>query len=265
MEEEYLVSPSVLANVEKSADCVVRAGELLMNSGAEVYRVEETMTRLGESIPGVTQCISYVMVTGILCSVQADNITVTRIARMHTSSRNLALVSAINDLARKAEKEHYSPDELMKRIEEAQSVPDYSPLTKSLWGAIGAAGFSVFFGGGPIELAFVFLIGLPIRFCSIMLEKLRINEYLVNLALAFVAAAGAVIFHRLVPASSQSNMIISSIMLLVPGLMITNALRDSVMDEPLSALVLLMQALLIACSIAIGVLLGLYVMEGFIA
>lgn len=60
-------------------------------------------------------------------------------------------------------------------------------------------------------------------------------------------------------------MIISSIMLLVPGLMITNALRDSVMDEPLSALVLLMQALLIACSIAIGVLLGLYVMEGFIA
>lgn len=59
-------------------------------------------------------------------------------------------------------------------------------------------------------------------------------------------------------------MIISSIMLLVPGLMITNALRDSVMDEPLSAVVILMQAVLIACAIAIGVLIGLYVMEALI-
>ncbi|EJW91767.1 membrane protein, partial [gut metagenome] len=57
-----------------------------------------------------------------------------------------------------------------------------------------------------------------------------------------------------------NTMVISSIMLLVPGLMITNALRDSVMGEPLSALVLLTEAVLVACAIALGALTGLYIM-----
>lgn len=257
-------SQQALMDAEQCADCVLHAGVLLMSSGAEVYRVEETMTRLGESVPGVEECTSYVMVTGILCSVQMEGVTVTRMARIHSTSRNLSLVCAINALSREAEHNHYSPDELMELLDAAERTPDYTPMTKALWGAIGAAGFSIFFGGGPIDIAFVFLIGLAVRFCTVMLEKIRINDYLVNLFLAFLIASCAVLFHHFVPEASQSNMIISAIMLLVPGLMITNALRDSVMDEPLSAMVLLTEAILISCSTALGVLIGLYLMEGLL-
>lgn len=95
---------------------ILRAGTLLMSSGAEVYRVEETMTRLGHAIPGVDSCIAYVTVTGIICSIEYQGQTVTRIARMKDSKRNLSIVNAINDLSRKSELHHYSAAEINEHL-----------------------------------------------------------------------------------------------------------------------------------------------------
>lgn len=243
---------------EESANCVLQAGVLLMKSGAEVYRVEETMTRLGNSIPFVQSCESYVMVTGVICTVQMGGQTITSMARIHDTGRNLSVVSAVNDLSRQAERQYFTPDQILEKLAQIEETPDFTPETKALWGAIGAAGFTMFFGGNLADLVFVFVIGLIVRFFTVVCEKIHLNSYLVNMFLAFLASVCSVLLHRHVPEASQSIMIISSIMLLVPGLTITNALRDSVMDEPLSALVLLMQALLCACAIAIGVLIGLF-------
>lgn len=248
---------AALEKAEEGAACILQAGCLLMSSGAEVYRVEETMTRMGYSIPGVQYCTSYVTVTGIFCSVVVDGQTVTRMARIRSQNRNLSMVAAVNTLSRQAEQEHFSARTLWKKLMAIEKIPDYSDGVKTLWGAIGAAGFVIFFGGGLQELGFVFLIGLVVRYGSVLLGRFRINEFFVNMFLSFVAAMLSVLFHKIDPQASVSIMIISSIMLLVPGLMITNALRDSVMGEPLSALVLLMQALLVAGAIAVGVLLGL--------
>lgn len=258
----WTLKEASLQEAEDGAACILKVGELLMSSGAEVYRVEETMTRLGNSIPDVDCCAAYVMVTGIICSVEVNGQTVTRMARITSQNRNLSMVSAINDLSRSAERMHYTAQELKVKLAAIERVPDYSDTVKALWGAIGAAGFVIFFGGGLIEMGFVFLIGLVVRYFSVVCDHLRINDFFVNMFLAFLAAVLAVLFHRLLPSASASKMIISSIMLLVPGLMITNALRDSVMGEPLSSLVLLMQALLIAAAIAIGVLVGLYTVGG---
>lgn len=249
-----------LIEAEQAAACILQAGCMLMSNGAEVYRVEETMNRMGYSIPGVTYCTSYVTVTGIMCSVEVRGQTVTRIARLKDLSRNMTLVSAVNELSRCAEQEHFSAEELMARLLRMNRLPNYSDLTKTLWGAIGAAGFVLFFGGGLLELVFVFLIGLFVRMSSIACARIQINEFFVNMILSFLTAILSVGIHRLIPEAQTSIMIISTIMLLVPGLTITNALRDSVMGEPLSALVLLMQAMLVACAIAIGVILGMTLM-----
>lgn len=256
-QKDWLKKEQSLQEAEEGAACILQAGCLLMSGGAEVYRVEETMTRMGYSIPGVEYCTSYVTVTGIICSVVVGGQTVTRMARIRSQSRNLSLVSAVNALSREAEQNHYESVVLWKKLKQIQKIPDYSDGMKTLWGAIGAAGFVIFFGGGFQELGFVFLIGLVVRYGSVLCGKMKINEFFVNMFLSFLAAVLAVLFHHIDPEASVSIMIISSIMLLVPGLMITNALRDSVMGEPLSAVVLLMQALLIAGAIAVGVLMGL--------
>ena len=127
-------------------------------------------------------------------------------------------------------------------------------------GAIGAAGFVIFFGGTLIEMVFVFGIGLITRYLSVLLDRLAINPFIVNASLSLIIAILSVIAHLIYPPCNVNTMIISSIMLLVPGLMITNALRDSVMGEPLSALVLLTESVLVACAIALGAIAGLFIM-----
>lgn len=258
--ESLINDAKALEKAEISARAILRAGKMLMSSGAEVYRVEETMTRLGYSIADIDYCAAYVMVTGIICSVEVGGQTVTRMARIRSQSRNLGIVNAINALSRAAEKKHYSPEQLLKKLQLIQKLPDYTDGQKALWGAIGAAGFAIFFGGGQAEMVLVFVAGLAVRYVSILCAKVNVNEFFINMLLSFVTAVLCVFFHRVVPETQTSIMIISVLMLLVPGLMITNALRDSVMGEPLSAVVLLMQALLIAAAIAAGVLVGLYVM-----
>lgn len=250
-----------LLEAEKAAACILQAGCMLMSNGAEVYRVEETMTRMGYSIPGVNYCTAYVTVTGVMCSVEIEGQTITRIARLKDLDRNMTLVSAVNDLSRQAEKKHYSAEALSQKLLALNQLPNYSDSVKTLWGAIGAAGFAIFFGGGLIEIGLVFLIGLFIRLSSIICGRLRINDFFINVLLSFITAVLAKVFHYLIPQAQTSILIISSIMLLVPGLTITNALRDSVMGEPLSSLVLMTQAMLVACAIAIGVLMGLSLMR----
>lgn len=251
---------TALKKAQEGACAILRAGTMLMSSGAEVYRVEETMTRLGNAIPGVDSCTAYVTVTGIICSIEYQGQTVTRIARMKDSKRNLSIVNAINDLSRQAEAHHFSTDIISNRLDAIDSLPNYSDLTTALWGAIGAAGFVIFYGGTLIEMAFVFVIGLITRYLSVLLDRLPINPFIVNAFLSLIIAILSVLAHRLYAPADASTMIISSIMLLVPGLMITNALRDSVMGDPLSALVLLTEAILVACAIALGAIAGLYIM-----
>lgn len=248
------------AKAQEGVCAILRAGTLLMSSGAEVYRVEETMTRLGNAICGVDSCIAYVTVTGIICSIEYQGQTVTRIARMKDSKRNLAIVNAINDLSRKAEIHHYSATEINEHLNQIDHLPNYSDFTTALWGAIGAAGFVIFFGGTLVEMAFVFVIGLITRYLSVLLDRLAINPFIVNAFLSLIIAILSVIAHRIYTPCDVNTMIISSIMLLVPGLMITNALRDSVMGEPLSALVLLTESVLVACAIALGAIAGLFIM-----
>ena len=106
-------------------------------------------------------------------------------------------------------------------------------------------------------MVFVFGIGLITRYLSVLLDRLAINPFIVNASLSLIIAILSVIAHLIYPPCNVNTMIISSIMLLVPGLMITNALRDSVMGEPLSALVLLTES---ACAIALGAIAGLFIM-----
>ncbi|MCF0245987.1 MAG: threonine/serine exporter family protein [Ileibacterium sp.] len=243
---------------ERIVGVVVAIGAMLLESGAEVYRVEETMNRLGKAVPGVDDCISYVTVTGIMCSIISKGETVTRIARIGSGSRNIAVINAINNLSRQAEKKHYGAAYLEQELEKIKALPKYSLTQKTFFAAIGAAGFAVFFNGDWKEIAGSFLIGLAVQLLYNYLSNLTLNMFFANALSAFATAVLSFLFHRFVPLASINILIISVIMLLVPGLALTNALRDTMMGEYLSGVARTTEAMLIAVSIALGVGLGLY-------
>lgn len=261
VQQEVLEEKKLLCDGEMAVDAVVKAGSLLMVAGAEVYRVEDTMQALGNSIPQVSECIPYVTSTGVMCSLVYDGMTFTRIARIRNQSRNISVINAINHLSRQSVKQHFSAKELEERLDKIPDLPVYPTWVKGLFGAIGAMGFAIFFGGNLWDVIATFFIGLFIRFGDAWMDRIEINDFLSTAFLSVIAGVFSVLVSHYFSATSQDTLIISSIMLLVPGLAIMNAIRDIMMGEYISGTASLMQALFVAAAIAIGIALSLYLAQ----
>ena len=229
------------------------AGKLLIESGAEVYRVEETMVRLSTSFPEVEDAQSFVTTTGIMFSITVDKKTHTKILRVHTRGVDLNCIDKINHLSREASSKHFTIDELYNRLHEIDQEKRYSIGTIILFGALSAGEFAIFFNGTLMEACFSFLIGIFIKVVSILLEKRGVHGFFTNAIAASVSAISALAFHALCKTADVDIMIISSIMLLVPGLAITNAIRDTVAGDYLSGVARAAEAFLVAIAIAAGI------------
>ncbi len=237
----------------------MKLGILLMSSGAEVYRVEETMNRVGLSFSEVEGIQSYVTATGIMLSITVDGRTRTHIARVKYRNVNVDMIDQINQLSRTCCTRRLSVAQIDQRLEEIEHTKRYSFWTTTLFGAIGALGFAIFFDGNVQEMIASFCIGIVIRCLGWAFSQIHLSDFLVNLFSAMVAAWMAVEIHALVPAANINVMVISSIMLLVPGLAITNAIRDTIATDYISGLARGAEAFLCATAIAIGAGFILYI------
>ena len=69
---------------------------------------------------------------------------------------------------------------------------------------------------------------------------------------SFLAGVGICLVTKYVPGLNQDKIIIGDIMLLIPGLMSTNAIRDVLIGDTLSGIIRLIAALLLAAALALG-------------
>lgn len=134
-----------------------------MESGAEVSRVEETMVRMCHCFEGIEYADSYVTLTGIMFSLTYDNQTMTRICRVHTGEVDLNRIDQINTLSRRICSNPISVDELANELDRIKGMSRYTFKETMLFGAVGAAGFGMFFNGTLLEIVMSFFIGILIR------------------------------------------------------------------------------------------------------
>ena len=246
-------------NTEQLLNVVMKLGTMLMESGAEVYRVEETMNKICLSFSEVESVQSYGTLTGLMLSITVDGKTVTHIGRVHERSTNVDVIDKINQLSRTCCHQHLTVSDIERELKQIQKTKRYSMGITTLFGAIGAFGFAMFFHGNVQEMIATFFIGVVIRCMGWALGKLHIGDFLINLLCAMVAAWLAVVIHHFVAAANINIMVISSIMLLVPGLAITNAIRDTIATDYISGLARGAEAFLCATAIAIGAGVILYI------
>lgn len=229
------------------------AGKLLIESGAEIYRVEETMVRLCTSFEGVKDAESFVTPTGLMFSINVHGKTSTKIMRVHSRGVDLHCIDCINALSRQAAQTAFTIEELEKTLQAIAQEPRYPFSVTLFFSALSAGGFAIFFGGTMVEALFAFLIGLLIKWVSWLLERRDLNQFFTNAVAAGVVAVFALLFKYLWPTTDMDIVIISSIMLLVPGLAITNAIRDTVAGDYLSGVSRGVEAFLVAIAIAAGI------------
>lgn len=227
------------------------AGKIMLESSGETYRVEDTICRICLSY-GVEEADSFVTPTGIMVSIYNKNQSYSLVKRVTSRGVDLNKIDKINELSRELQKELIPIEDLNKKLKEISSDKRYSLPTTLIMSAFSAGAFSILFGGDLKDLLAATIIGFIIKILSTKFQKLSINEFFINSICAAIATALAIFLFNIHIASNIDTTIIGSIMLLVPGLAITNAIRDTIAGDYLAGITKASEAFLIAIAIAVG-------------
>ncbi|MGG7144578.1 threonine/serine exporter family protein [Clostridium nigeriense] len=227
------------------------AGKIMLESGGETYRAEEIIWRICK-IYGIEEAESFVTTTGIMVSICHNGKTHSLIRRVSTRTIDLNKVDKVNDLSRNIINKGLTVSELKEQLKIINNGERYNDKTAILISALGAFCFVFLFGGKVPEAIAAFFIGLVIKSLSIKFATLEINQFFINSICAGTTAIMAIIFLKLNLINDIDKTIIGSIMLLVPGLAITNAIRDTISGDLLAGSTRAVEAFLVAISIAVG-------------
>lgn len=246
--------------VKKLMNLALNAGNELLKSGAETYRIEDTMVRICNSRKNITRSDSFVTQTLILITLEFEGNIYTNFRRVSSESTNLDKISYINQFSRDFQSEDISIDDGLEIIDNVKNVHIFSSKAKIFFGAICGGAFTLMFGGGLNDfLASIIASALTILF-YIKLMALPITFFVTNFIAAVLASFFSYLTVKIGIGSDLDKIIIGAIMYLVPGVALTNAIRDTMSGDSLSGLSKGIEALLTALAIAfgVGVVLNLY-------
>ena len=227
------------------------AGRIMLESGAEAYRVEETMNKISESL-GIEVPDCYATPTVIIASAYHEGETKSLVVRISKRSVDLQKIHKVNDLARNIKNNNYKIEEVRKKLEEIDNEVRYSNKTTILFSAIGAFAFVFLFGGSLRDAISALIIGIVVKIFDILFQKINLNSFFITTFCASILAFIAILTKKYGFSEDMDKVIIGSIMLLVPGLAITNAIRDTIAGDLVSGLARGIEAFLTAIAVAVG-------------
>ena len=238
-------------DINKLLQVSTLAGKILLESGAETYRVEETIVIICNSF-GAENAESFVTPTGIIASISYNDKISTIVKRITSRGVDLNKIDKINSLSREIQSSPMTMDEFNERLIRISQGDRYSPIITLLSSSMAAACFAIMFGGNFKDFISAAIIGAIIKIIAVICQKLNINDFFINSLCGGLTALIAIFLTKFNICSNIDKAIIGSIMLLVPGLTITNAIRDTIAGDILSGLTKTAEAIFVAVSIAVG-------------
>ena len=239
-------------NYNTLLDLTADLGYRLACCGAETSRVEESVSRIlaAYDIESEVFAIPNCLIVSIETS---EGKPMTRMRRIHHTSTDMNGVERYNSLSRKICALKPSPDEAVQWLNETdKSGKSYNLLFRILGNFLIGAGFAILFNGDWIDFFGSGICGILVGFITTLTDKLKVNTFFSTIVASFVMAftAYALAHYNLVNHADAT--IIGALMLLVPGFLFTNAMRDIIFGDTNSGVNRIVQVLLIAVAIALG-------------
>ncbi len=225
----------------------------MLQNGAETYRVEDSIDYLAERLGVRAQ--SYVTPTGIFVMAEGDsNQTVTRVRAVSNRGFDLSKLDDVNDFSRSYSFSDHSWEETMEFLSAIDGRKSCYPRWL-IWLCAGLAsgGFALIYGGDAQDAVAAIIAGSVAMISAGFFSKRRAHMFLNSFLGGFCAMLIANLLCRIFPLADANLVIIGAVMPLVPGVAITSAARDLVMEHLVSGLARAGEALMVAASIAAGV------------
>jgi len=225
----------------------------LQACGAETYRVEDTINRIIEAY-GVERVDAFVIPSSIMASMETDDgLILTKIRRLKSGETMLDGIERYSALSRRVCTEKPSMQEARRLLRETEKKVCRYPLPIYYLAAfLIGAGFGVFFGGGILEALASGVCGLAIGAATRFMGRFHANAFFTSFVCSFVLGFLANVLTAIGFSKNADITVIGAIMLLVPGFLFTNSLRDVIYGDTMSGLNRLVQVLIIAIALVFG-------------
>lgn len=246
-------------------DTAVLAGEIMLGSGAEAYRVEDTISHFLK-MANLKHAQVFVTTTGIIATLSDPSIdAITVVRRVQRRSTNLNKIYLVNDVSRRFANNQIELQEAFYELKRIRIMEQYSQMTKSLGIVMTAAFFCLLLGGSFYETAIAAVSGVLLSFLMWAGSRIGLQGFLLDglntLALVF---ATMIICHFVNVPAREDMIIIGCIMPMVPGVAITNAIRDTLQGDYVSGGARMMEACMEAAAIAFGACIGILLFRSII-
>ncbi len=186
--------------------------------------------------------------------------TLTRVRRVGPHGTDIWRLEAVNALCRRLCRIPLPPEEARRELDEVLAEEThYSLFMILLAHFIVGATFCLFFGGSGADALCAGACGVAIGLCLWLMDRLGANPFVKTIAAGAASALLALGLVALGAGKSADLITIGALMLLVPGIALTNAVRDIMAGDMVSGLSRLAEAMLIAVAIALGTGLALTV------
>ena len=232
----------------------LKAGEIMMKSGGEIYRVEEVITRICHAC-NLHYVEVFTTTTGIIASTgtkgESGDIR-TYLKAVPNRGMDMQKISDVNMLSRKFVSGQIDVEDAIDELTEIETRKSY-PLP---WKLFGAATVSIvycfIFGGRGSECLIAPFAGILTYLVSILLSKINVGYFISNFCCCFFASFLALAAASFGLCSTSDHIIIGVIMMFVPGAAFTNALRDIMRGDMISGLSRTAEAISIAIALVAG-------------
>ncbi len=229
------------------------AGRIMLRNGAETYRVEDTILRLCKSRMNIKYAEAFVTPTGIFMTVEYRDEVLSYTYRIKSRNIDLNKVTLVNEFSRNFVNSDMTTEEGSSILKEIEKKKTYSLPVQLFFGGISGSFFALLSGVRFLDLVCTFISSLSLIGVLYYLNKSKFSFFLKNILGGMIATILSIFFVEVGIGHDLNKIIIGTIILLVPGVAITNAIRDSITEDFLSGLSRGIEALIIALSIAFGV------------
>ena len=257
MSEKEISMPA--CDEHRVLELAMEMGQILLQSGAEIFRVEDTMRRICDHFK-VDSCNFFVTGNGIMSSTKGRERPFAKVQYIPVKGAQLDRVVAINQLSREiAEGKYATIEEMEQRVREIREMPAVSKRLCYFASALAAASFCVLFGGGVADTATAFVAGYLLYVFLLQVGN-HMSKIFANICGGALVTVLCILSYRLGWGSNLAHMISGAILPLVPGVAFTNGIRDIGSGDHLSGTVRLLDAFwtFLCIAIGVGVVFGLY-------
>lgn len=243
-------------NYEKVLDLAMKIGVGLLSSGGSVSRVETAVDRICSAY-GVEEVSCAAFPSMVIASIKLkDGHEHSLLKRVYSTSNNLLLLEKYNQLSRDICYYKYDADEAMQKLSDLANSKTRNKWITIIGASFVAGIYSIFFGGTIADVLPALIVAFGMSFLNELLSKHSLNAYATTFLLSVVGGVLSVSLCKLLNIiglpCQGAYVMIGTIMILIPGLLTTNAVRDMFTGDLMSGTFQLLNGILLAVVIAAG-------------